>query len=164
MVVGFWCGIDNAAHIAADGAVDFGATLFLAGGLNDTLSGMMTGGVYNVVLVRKAVIFVALVHRVAVLGASRLDDSHSKGILCGENLFGRSRVTVLAMQRPDAILIIGRRGSDDAFVPDMTRATVGVSHGMRSVALAVHQHSALFGAGSLFSDTRHLQSPNHGCR
>lgn len=58
MVVGFWCGIDNAAHIAADGAVDFGATLFLAGGL--TLSGMMTGGVYNVVLVRKAVIFVVI--------------------------------------------------------------------------------------------------------
>ena len=56
MVVGFWCGIDNAAHIAAGGAVDFGATLFLAGRLYDTLSGMVTGGVYNVVLVREAVI------------------------------------------------------------------------------------------------------------
>ena len=54
------------------------------------------------------------------------------------------------MQSPDAILIIGRLRGDSAFVPDMTRATVGVSHGMRSVTLAVHQHSALLGAGSLF--------------
>ena len=54
------------------------------------------------------------------------------------------------MQRPDAILIIGGLRGDSAFVPDMTRATVGVSHGMRSVTLAVHQHSALLGAGSLF--------------
>lgn len=142
--------IESAAHITADGAVDFGTTLFLAGRLYDTLSGMVTGGVYNVVLVREAVILIALVHRVAVLGASRRDDSHSKGVLCGENLFGRSSVTVLAMQRPDAILIIGRLRGDSAFVPDMTRATVGVSHGMRSVTLAVHPHSALFGAGSLF--------------
>ena len=89
MVVGFRGGIDNAAHFTADGAVDFGATLFLAGRLYDTLSGMVTGGVYNVVLVRETVIFVALVHRVAVLGASRRDGSHSKGVLCGENLFGR---------------------------------------------------------------------------
>ncbi len=64
MVVGFWYGSDNAAHIAADGAVDFGATLFLAGGLNDTHGGMMAGGVYNVVIVREAVIFVALVHSI----------------------------------------------------------------------------------------------------
>ena len=142
--------IESAAHITADGAEDFGATLFLAGRLNDTHVGMVTGGVYNVVLVREAVILIALVHRVAVLCASRRDNGNGEGVLCGENLFGRSSVTVLAMQSPDAILIIGGLRGDSAFVPDMTRATVGVSHGMRSVTLAVHQHSALFGAGSLF--------------
>lgn len=142
--------IESAAHITADFAVDFGATLFLAGRLYDTLSGMVTGGVYKVVLVGEAVILIALVHRVAVLGASRLDNGNGEGVLGGQDLFGLGRIAVLAMQSLDAILIIGRRGSDDAFVPDMTRATVGVSHGMRSVALAVHQHSALLGAGSLF--------------
>lgn len=110
----------------------------------------MTGGVYNVVLVREAVIFVALVHRVTVLGASRRDNGNGEGVLGGQDLFGHGRIAVLAMQRPDAILIIGGLRGDSAFVPDMTRATVGVSHGMRSVTLAVHQHSALLGAGSLF--------------
>ena len=51
MVVGFRGGIDNAAHFTADGAVNFGTALFLAGRLYDALSGMVTGGVYNVVLV-----------------------------------------------------------------------------------------------------------------
>ena len=46
-IVGFRGGIDNAAHFTADGAVDFGATLFLAGGLNYTHGGMVTGGVYK---------------------------------------------------------------------------------------------------------------------
>ena len=150
MVVGFWCGIDNAAHITADGAVDFGATLFLAGRLNDTHLGMVTGGVYNVVLVGEAVILIALVHRVAVLGASRRDNGNSEGVLGGQDLFGRSSVTVLAMQGLDAILIIGRRGSDDALVPDVTSTTVVVGHGMGSIALAVHPHGALLGAGGLF--------------
>ena len=86
MVVGFWCGIDNAAHITADGAVDFGATLFLAGRLNDTHLGMVTGGVYNVVLVGEAVILIALVHRVAVLCASRRDNGNGEGVLGGQDL------------------------------------------------------------------------------
>ena len=53
MVVGFRGGIDNAAHFTAGDAVYFGATLFLAGRLYDTLSGMVTGGVYNVVHTEK---------------------------------------------------------------------------------------------------------------
>lgn len=44
-------GGENGTHFIADGAVDFGVTLFLAGRLNDTHGGMVTGGVYNVVLV-----------------------------------------------------------------------------------------------------------------
>ena len=55
----------------------------------------MTGGVYNVVLVGEAVILFALVHRVAILGASRQDNGHGEGVLRGENLFGRSSVTLL---------------------------------------------------------------------
>ena len=98
MVVGFRSGIDNTAHFTAGGAVDFGATLFLAGRLYDTLSGMVTGGVYNVVLVREAVILIALVHRVAVLGASWRDNGNGEGVLGGQDLFGLGRITVLAMQ------------------------------------------------------------------
>ena len=143
MVVGFWCGIDNAAHITADDAVDFGTTLFLAGRLNDTHGGMVTGGVYNVVLVGEAVILFALVHRVAILGASRRDNGHCEGVLRGENLFGRSSVTVLAMQRPDAILVTSGLGSDDTLIPDMTSTTIGVGRSMRSIALATRPHSAL---------------------
>ena len=71
MLIGLGRGGENGTHFTADDAVDFGAALFLTGRLNDTLRGMVTGGVYNVVLVREAVILVALVHRVAVLGASR---------------------------------------------------------------------------------------------
>lgn len=142
--------IESATHITADFAVEFGATLFLAGRLNDTHGGMVTGGVYNVVLVGEAVILFALVHRVAILGASRRYNGHCEGVLRGENLFGRSSVTVLAVQRPDTILVMRGLRGDSAFVPDMTRATVGVSRGMRSVTLAVHQHSTLLGAGSLF--------------
>ena len=41
---------------------------------------MVTGGVYNVVLVGEAVIFVALVHRVAVLGASRRDNGNGEDV------------------------------------------------------------------------------------
>ena len=149
-VVFFGREIESAAHITADGAVDFGTTLFLAGRLYDTLSGMVTGGVYNVVLVREAVILIALVHRVAVLCASRRDNGNGEGVLGGQDLFGHGRIAVLAMQSLDAILIIGRLGSDDTLIPDMTSTTVGVSHGMRSVTLAVHPHSAQFGAGSLF--------------
>lgn len=150
MVVGFWCAIDNAAHIAADGAVDFGAALFLAGRLYDTLSGMVTGGVYNVVLVREAVIFVALVHRVAVLGASRRDNGNGEGVLGGQDLFSLGRITVLAMQGLFTVLVISRRGSDDTLAPDVTSTAVVVGHGMGSIALAVHPHGALLGAGGLF--------------
>jgi len=92
-VVFFGREIESAAHITADGAVDFGTALFLAGRLYDTLSGMVTGGVYNVVLVREAVILIALVHRVAVLGASRRDNDN------GEVYFvGRTFSVVVASQ------------------------------------------------------------------
>ena len=60
MVVGFRGGIDNTAHFTAGGAVDFGATLFLTSGLDNTLRGTMTGGVYNVVLVREAVVLTTI--------------------------------------------------------------------------------------------------------
>ena len=80
--------IESAAHITADDAVDFGATLFLAGRLYDALSGTMTGGVYNVVLVREAVILIALMHRVAVFGTSRQNNGNGEGVLGGQDLFG----------------------------------------------------------------------------
>lgn len=99
-------GGENGTHITADGAEDFGATLFLAGRLNDTHVGMVTGGVYNVVLVREAVILITLVHRVAVLCASRRDNGNGEGVLGGQDLFGHGRIAVLAMQSLDAILII----------------------------------------------------------
>ena len=143
-------GRENGAHFTADGAVDFGATLFLAGRLNDTHLGMVTGGVYNVVLVGEAVIFVALVHRVAVLGASRRNNGNSEGVLGGQDLFGHGRIAVLAVQGLDAVLVMSGLGSDDTLIPDMTSTTVGVGHGMGSIALAVHQHSARLGAGGLF--------------
>ena len=103
--------IESAAHITADGAVDFGATPFLAGRLYDTLSGMVTGGVYNVVLVGEAVILIALVHRVAVLGASRRDNGNGEGVLGGQDLFGLGRITVLAMQSLFTVLFISRRST-----------------------------------------------------
>ena len=150
MVVGFRGGIDNTAHFTAGGAVDFGATLFLTSGLDNTLRGTMTGGVYNVVLVREAVILIALMHRVAVFGTSRRNNGNGEGILGGQDLFGLGRITVLAMQSLFTVLFISRRSSDDALIPDVTCTAVVVGHGMGSIALAVHQHGALLGAGSLF--------------
>ena len=50
MLIGLGRGGENGTHITAGDAVYFGATLFLAGRLYDTLSGMVTGGVYKVVL------------------------------------------------------------------------------------------------------------------
>ena len=142
--------IESAAHITADDAVDFGATLFLAGRLYDALSGTMTGGVYNVVLVREAVILIALMHRVAVFGTSRQNNGNGEGVLGGQDLFGLGRIAVLAMQSLFTVLFISRRGSDDTLVPDVTSTAVVVGHGMGSVALAVHPHGALLGAGGLF--------------
>ena len=152
-------GRENGAHFTADGAVDFGATLFLAGRLNDTHLGMVTGGVYNVVLVREAVILIALVHRIAVLGASRRDNGNSEGVLGGQDLFGHGRIAVLAVQGLDAVLVMSGLGSDDTLIPDMTSTTIGVGHGMGSIALAVHQHSARLGAGSLFQAFGVLEVP-----
>ena len=54
------------------------------------------------------------------------------------------------MQGLFTVLVISRRGSDDTLVPDVTCTAVVVGHGMGSIALAVHQHGALLGAGSLF--------------
>lgn len=105
--------IECAAHITAVGAVDFGATLFLAGRLYDALSGMVTGGVYNVVLVREAVILIALVHRVAVFGTSRRNNGNGECVLGGQDLFSLGRITVLATQGLFTVLVISRRGSDD---------------------------------------------------
>ena len=120
---------------------------------------MVTGGVYNVVLVGEAVIFVALVHRVAVLGASRRDNGNSEGVLGGQDLFGHGRIAVLAVQGLDAVLVMRGLGSDDTLIPDMTSTTIGVGHGMGSIALAVHQHSARLGAGSLFQAFGVLEVP-----
>ena len=142
--------IESAAHFTAGDAVYFGATLFLAGRLYDTLSGMVTGGVYKVVLVGEAVILIALVHRVAVLGASRRDNGNGECVLGGQDLFGHGRIAVLATQGLFTVLFISRRGSDDTLVPDVTSTTVVVGHGMGSIALAVHPHGALLGAGGLF--------------
>ena len=150
MLIGLGRGGENGTHITADDAVDFGATLFLAGRLYDTLSGMVTGGVYNVVLVREAVILIALMHRVAVFGASRRDNGNGEGVLGGQDLFGLGRIAVLAMQGLFTVLVISRRGSDDTLVPDVTSTAVVVGHGMGSIALAVHQHGALLGAAGLF--------------
>ena len=41
----------------------------------------------------------------------------------------------------------------------MTSTTIGVGHGMGSIALAVHQHSARLGAGSLFQAFGVLEVP-----
>ena len=89
-------------------------------------------------------------HRVAVLGASRLDNGNGEGVLGGQDLFGLGRIAVLATQSLFTVLFISRRGSDDALIPDVTCTAVVVGHGMGSIALAVHQHGALLGAGSLF--------------
>lgn len=142
--------IESAAHITADFAVYFGATLFLTSGLDNTLRGTMTGGVYNVVLVREAVVLIALMHRVAVFGASRRNNGNGECVLGGQDLFSLGRITVLAIQGLFTVLVISRRGSDDTLVPDVTSTTVVVGHGMGSIALAVHPHGALLGAGGLF--------------
>lgn len=98
MLIGLGRSRENSTHITADDAVDFGATLFLTSGLDNTLSGTMTGGVYNVVLVGEAVILIALMHRVAVFGTSRQNNGNGEGILGGQDLFGLGRIAVLAMQ------------------------------------------------------------------
>ena len=110
----------------------------------------MTGGVYNVVLVREAVVLIALMHRVAVFGASRQNNGNGECVLGGQDLFSLGRITVLATQGLFTVLVISRRGSDDTLAPDVTSTAVVVGHGMGSVALAVHPHGALLGAGGLF--------------
>ena len=90
--------IESAAHFTAGDAVYFGATLFLTSGLDNTLRGTMTGGVYNVVLVREAVVLIALMHRVAVFGTSRRNNGNGECVLGGQDLFSLGRITVLAMQ------------------------------------------------------------------
>lgn len=89
-------------------------------------------------------------HRVAVLGASRLNNGNGEGVLGGQDLFSLGRIAVLAIQSLFTVFVISRRSSDDAFISDVTSTAVVVGHGMGSIALTVHQHGALFGAGSLF--------------
>ena len=83
-MVFFGRNIESAAHFTTGDAVDFGATFFLTSGLDNTLRGTMTGGVYNIVLVGEAVILIALVHRVAIFGASRRNNGNGEGVLGGQ--------------------------------------------------------------------------------